>query len=221
MAAIHTTHWRNFARDLQDMGQQLMVFGAYLDNIESDFGEDVLNPLAGEFGDMDRDEDDLDGDICLMAGQVLLSLGMMNPFWGQWTGPCGQYFQFLKSSDFFCCSLQWPDCWFQHLYWYVHLPFMAPQVWFMNKDGTTHVWSSHHDPWTWSYLLVQRQEATASSKVSARMLSSMLWQTGIGYIWHCTEACPGGWHCHSVLPPCHLCFVKTLRPVYCLAEQGM
>jgi len=65
------------------MGQQLMVFGAYLDNIESDFGEDVLNPLAGEFGDMDRDEDDLDGDICLMAGQVLLSLGMMNPFWGQ------------------------------------------------------------------------------------------------------------------------------------------
>jgi hypothetical protein len=49
MPVICTTCRRDFAKDLQDAGQQLMVFGAYID-IESDFREDVLNPLAGGFG---------------------------------------------------------------------------------------------------------------------------------------------------------------------------
>jgi hypothetical protein len=37
----------------------------------------------------------------LLTGQVLVGLGLANPFCGHQHGPRGQYFQFPKSSDFF------------------------------------------------------------------------------------------------------------------------
>jgi len=57
-------------------------------------------------GTWDRDEDDLDGDICLMAGQVLLSLGHDESILGvNELGLVGNISSSWKSSDFFLLFL--------------------------------------------------------------------------------------------------------------------